>query len=650
MFSLRFARWVTGASLLALATVSCKDQVLQPLAEDGREATPVAPSFAITASPPGASVSVPVEVPGSMRSAPFDVQRVLRVPPDFRVSVYARISKPRFMAVTPDGNLLVSQPGTGKVLLVRPNPNGDPTVSDWATGLYRPHDIVFHAIGGATYVYVAEGDKIARYSYASGDLTGRGRQVILSGLPSASTPELQGAYGHELKNIALDGNHKLYVSIASTCNACASDTRADPVRGSIYQYNADGSGGRLFARGLRNAEGLALVPGTNTLWVSVNNRDRIAYPFHDDWNGDGSDDYGKVMQSYVDNHPPEEFTRVRDGGNYGWPFCNPNPDTPNGFNDMPFDRDVQYNADGSWLNCETADRISKGIQAHSAPLGLLFLQNTRFPDAYRAGAAIAYHGSWNRSVKTGYEVAYFPWDGVSQRPGEPIDLVTGWAGASSSWGRPVDIAVDAQGSMFISDDQAGAIYRLTYTPPALPPPSPWASRDVGSVAAAGSVAFADGTFTVRGSGRDIWGSADEFRFAYQPLNGDGEVVARVASQGNTDPWAKAGVMIREGLGANARHGMVVVSPGNGVAFQRRSSSGGSSTHTAGGSGTAPVWVRLVRTGNTLFAYRSADGRTWTAIGSSPVTMSATAYIGLAVTSHNDGRLSTATFDNVRLTP
>jgi hypothetical protein len=197
--------------------------------------------------------------------------------------------------------------------------------------------------------------------------------VVISGLPDASSPELNGTYGHELKNIALDGSDKLYVSIASTCNVCTSDTQSNPVRAAIYVYNADGSSGRLFARGLRNAEGLAMIPGTNTLWVVVNNRDDIAYPFND-----GSGNYGRVFSGYVDDHPPDEFTRVRDGGNYGWPFCNPNPDTPSGLVDMPFDRDYQMNQTGA-VDCGTMDRINHGIQAHSAPLGLTFFQNTNAP-------------------------------------------------------------------------------------------------------------------------------------------------------------------------------------------------------------------------------------------------------------------------------
>lgn len=424
-------------------------------------------------APPGASTQVQVTVPESMRSEPFDVERFLNVPPNFSAAVYARIPNARYMAIAPNGDLLVSQPSTGKVLLIQPNQNGDPAISDFATDLRRPHDIVFHTIDETTYVYIAETHQINRYTYTNGDTTGQNREVVVTGLPDNSTPELRGAYGHELKNVALDSNNKLYVSIASTCNACIEDTISDPVRGAIYQYNADGSNPRLFAEGLRNAAGLDFIPETNELWATVNNRDNIGYPFNDDWDGDGSNDYGKIIPSYVDNHPPDEFTKVRDGGNYGWPFCNPNPNSESGYNDMPYDLDVQMNPDAE-VDCGAMDRINQGIQAHSAPLGLTFLQDTAFPELYRQGAAIGYRGSWNRTVKTGYKIAYFPWDSTTQTPGDQIDLVTGWLNDETQdvWGRPIDVAVDLQGNMFISDDTSGTIYKLSYTPSAGPTPTP----------------------------------------------------------------------------------------------------------------------------------------------------------------------------------
>jgi YD repeat-containing protein len=408
---------------------------------------------------PAASVETKLTVPNTMNYEPFNFTRYLKVPPNFSISVYARIKQARFMAVAPNGDLLVSQPSTGKVLIVRSNGSNDPIISDFVTGLRKPHDIVFHTINDTTYVYISETNQINRFTYKSGDTIAQNRQIVVADLPDSSTAELKGSYGHELKNIALDANNKLYVSIASTCNACLEDTISNPKRGAIYQYNADGTNPRLFAEGLRNAEGLAFVPGTNDLWVAVNNRDNIAYPFND-----ASGNYGKIIPSYVDNHPPEELTRVRDGGNYGWPFCNPNPDTANGLNNMPFDRDYEFNADGR-VNCDAMDRIDKGIQAHSAPLGLTFLQNTNFPSLYSNGVVVGLHGSWNRQKKTGYRIAYFPWNTATKTVGEEMDLVSGWLipGTEEVWGRPVDMVVDRQGNLLISDDYSGTIYKLTYT-------------------------------------------------------------------------------------------------------------------------------------------------------------------------------------------
>lgn len=386
----------------------------------------------------------------------FNDVRTMLVPAGFAIAVYARVPGARFMALTPDGGLLVSQPGAGKVSLVRPGSVGaPPTVTDFATGLRQPHDMVFHTIGATTYLYLAESNQINRYVWHAGDLTAQNRAVIIANLPDASTPELMGNYAHALKNLALDGNHKLYLSIASTCNVCMSDTQSDPKRAAIYQYDADGTNRRLFAQGLRNAEGLAFVPGTNTLWATVNGRDNTPYPL-----SDNTGQYGQVIGGYVDNHPPDLFTKVVDGGNYGWPFANPNPDTSTGFDNMPFDLDYDTNRGGA-VPLATFTPASKGIPAHSAALGFTFLQGTAFPASYANGAVVALHGSWNRSAPAGYKVVYFPWNAATQTPGAQTDLVAGFTSGGSSWGRPVDVAVDPQGQLLISDDQSGTIYQLT---------------------------------------------------------------------------------------------------------------------------------------------------------------------------------------------
>jgi glucose/arabinose dehydrogenase len=396
-------------------------------------------------------VPVTVTVPAPFATPPFNVPRTLLVPPGFTVEVVARIANARFILKLPRKDFLVSRPNAGTIALVRPQPSGVPLTFTFASGLNRPHDMVLATINGTRYLYFAEAHRVSRAVYVAGDNSMRPRTVVVANLPATG--------GHTLKNIAIDPSGKLYVSIGSSCNECASDDAANPVRGSIYQYNADGSGGMLFARGLRNAEGLAFVPGTSTLWVVVNNRDHIPYPFNDT-----SGNYGRVFPGYVDDHPPEEFTKVVQGGSYGWPFCNPNPDTPAGLDNMPFD--VDYDNRNAGVNCATRTRIDKGIQAHAAPLGLLFLQSTAFPVTYRSGVVIALHGSWNRSVPTGYKLIHFTWDAATQRPTTEIDLVTGWLDVGGSvWGRPVDVAMAGDGGLLISDDYSGTIYKLKSVTP-----------------------------------------------------------------------------------------------------------------------------------------------------------------------------------------
>jgi subtilisin family serine protease/regulation of enolase protein 1 (concanavalin A-like superfamily) len=180
-------------------------------------------------------------------------------------------------------------------------------------------------------------------------------------------------------------------------------------------------------------------------------------------------------------------------------------------------------------------------------------------------------------------------------------------------------------------------------------PTPWLARDVGAPSPAGASTYNSGTFTITASGVDIWGTSDQFHFVYQQLSGDVDVVARVDSLATTHSWAKAGIMVRESLAANSRHAFALVSAANGYGFQRRIDTGGYSTFTSGGSGAAPGWVRLVRTGHKFEAYRSSDGTTWTLMGSDTVAMADQVYIGLAVTSHNATLGTTAKVDNLKIT-
>ena len=192
----------------------------------------------------------------------------------------------------------------------------------------------------------------------------------------------------------------------------------------------------------------------------------------------------------------------------------------------------------------------------------------------------------------------------------------------------------------------GAAFQIT-APSGLP--APWISQDIGGPALAGSATYAGGTFSVAGAGADIWDTSDQFRFVYQPIDGDVEVVARVASVLNTDDWAKGGVMIREDLTANARNAMALVSAGQGFTFQRRVTRGDASTFNGGFGGMAPQWVRLVRSGTTISGYYSATGTNWVFMGSDSIPMPTRVYVGLAVTSHNTSLINNATLTNVTVT-
>ena len=417
--------------------------------------------FALSASPADAKVAVNVEVAERDQTPPFDRERLLTVPTGAKISVLARVEKARFLAVSPQGDILVSQPSSGEILLVRPSRAAGSRVTELIRGLRLPHGMVFHRTGNTFYLYVGESNRISRFIYSTDSLSRMNEEIVVPNLPDRSSPNLGGAYGHELKNIAIGPDQKLYVDIASATNADPNDTRSDPIRSAIYRYDLDGKNRKLMATGIRNAEGLDFLPGTNELWAVVNERDDIPYPFKRGGGRYQSSDYGRVIRSYVDDHPPDEFIHVKEGANYGWPFANPNPDR--GMNHMPFDPDYDTNPDWSKFVENSFTRIDKGIPAHSAPLGFSFLQSSKVPAPYRNGAVVALHGSWDRTRKSGYKIIFFPWL-PDHEPGALADLVTGWLdeGTQRVWGRPVDVVPDLEGNLLISDDASGTVYKLSF--------------------------------------------------------------------------------------------------------------------------------------------------------------------------------------------
>ena len=179
-------------------------------------------------------------------------------------------------------------------------------------------------------------------------------------------------------------------------------------------------------------------------------------------------------------------------------------------------------------------------------------------------------------------------------------------------------------------------------------PSGWGNRDLGGPTPSGRTSVSGGTWTIVGGGDNVWGTADEFHFAYRAMTGDVDISARVASFDAASEWSKAGIMIRDGLTANARNAFALLSPGVGAALQQRTTTGGATTRTESGSGAAPAWVRLVRLGSRFTAYRSTDGRSWTTIATTTISMPATVYVGLAVTSRDPSRSATATFTNLQV--
>lgn len=336
----------------------------------------------------------------------------LRLPPGFAIEPFAGgLGRPRFMTLDPAGTLLVSLPQDGRVVAL-PDADGDGRADRTvpvAEGLDLPHGLAFRD----GQLYVAETGRVVRLRYDPGSLKAVGP-------PEVVVPDLPPRGGHWTRTIAFGPDGRLYVSVGSSCNVCE---EGDPRRAAILRARADGQGTEPFATGLRNAVGLTFHPETGQLWATVNERD---------WRGD--------------DLPPDYVTAVKEGGFYGWPDCYvvggravPDPDFTRG------------------RGCDRVTPPTVEIQAHSAPLGLAFYIGRQFPAGYRGDLFVALHGSWNRSVPTGYKVIRIRLGGS-----RPVveDFATGWLVGRRVWGRPVDLVVGKDGSLFLSDDHQGVIYRV----------------------------------------------------------------------------------------------------------------------------------------------------------------------------------------------
>jgi hypothetical protein len=228
-----------------------------------------------------------------------------------------------------------------------------------------------------------------------------------------------------------------------------------------------------------------------------------------------------------------------------------------------------------------------------------------------------------------------------------------YAAVDGGWWRLVGTVTIAMGTdvlagIAVTGHDVASIATAAFSSVSIASAPVWTGTDIGAVGIAGSWRAAAGQIRVLGAGADVWAAADAFQFVWQPLSGDGEIIARVASVEYTRAWTKAGVMIRESLDPGSPHAFMIVSAGKGYAFQRRVASGGLSDHTTGGAGTAPHYVKLTRSGDLLTAFGSADGVTWTLVGSEIIPMGRDVMAGLAVSSHTSSAASQAVFDSVRV--
>jgi len=396
--------WTTiGLAMLAASAAAQSDEALR-----GHRRLPT----------PGESKSLRsqhVKVPAEQMS--------LRVPDGFRVRLFAEdLVKPREMELLPSGDLLVVESAAGRVRrLADRDGDGRAEISEeWTTGLTRPYGIVFRD----GFVYVGNTDSIVRFPVGESEKAGE-RQDVIAPLQYEGK-DLFGK-GHWTRDILFsrDGG-TLYVAVGSRSN----NSDDEPIgRAAILRYDADGTNPRLFATGLRNPVSIAWRPGSDEMWTTVNERDGL-----------GND----LVPDYV--------TSVKEGGFYGWPFyyIGKNPD-PRHAGKRP----------------ELADQVIVPdvlIQSHSAALGLAFYEGTQFPERYRGGLFVGLHGSWNRDPIVGYKVVFIPFRG-GKPAGLPEDFLTGFIKDRKTgevYGRPVAPFVLRDGSLLVSDDDGGRVWKIEY--------------------------------------------------------------------------------------------------------------------------------------------------------------------------------------------
>ena len=338
----------------------------------------------------------------------------LKVPDGYTIEVFAnKLKGPRFMKISPQGSLLVSQPGEGNVIIFKRQPDGSLSNQPLTliANLNHPHGLDLYK----KWLYIAEKNKVIRLRFVeeTGTITGK-KEIIVDNLPSVGM--------HRTRTVRFGPDEKMYLSTGSSCNVCI---ESNPFRASIWQFDPDGSNGQLYASGLRNSVGLAWSPKGN-LYATDNGRDFLG-----------------------DDLPACELNRIEAKGFYGWPYFYSDQgetirdtdfETPAPEKDIPLPPVYEFTA-------------------HNAPLGLHFLSSTLLPD--KGSLLVALHGSWNKSYKDGYKVLMLS-NPESDKPITEKDFVWGFLENGRVIGRPVDIVEDKQGTLYLSDDYGGAIYRIKH--------------------------------------------------------------------------------------------------------------------------------------------------------------------------------------------
>ena len=355
-----------------------------------------------------------------------------KAPVGFVVQLHADgLEDPRLIRTAPNGDLFVAESKPGRIRVLRGvGPGGRAAqVSTFARGLRKPFGIAFYPPSGEPrWVYVGDTDAVVRFPYVSGDLVARGpRETVVPDLPAGGL--LRGG-GHWTRDVAfsLDGK-TMFVSVGSHSNVDDTDGNAVEFhRADVLRFDPDGRALGVYAWGIRNAVGIAVHPKSGVLWVSVNERDRLG-----------------------DDLVPDYITSVREGGFYGWPWYY-----------IGAHQDPRH----AGKHPELAAKVIVPdvlLQPHDASLEMLFYEGVQFPAAYRGDIFAAEHGSWNRSVRSGYEVVRVPMHGRDQAAGEYEDFLTGFVtDRGDVWGRPVGVAVAPDGSLLVSDDGTGSIWRVSW--------------------------------------------------------------------------------------------------------------------------------------------------------------------------------------------